>query len=124
MANTLKAVVGALETDAGAARAHLFIQHFILTQLVGKDINELLLIRDPMCLVAILLKQQGLSEPEPRSVLLLLTRCIPVNKVKLVNPLSPVLLSRLLHQAGSSTLLSCYMVGIYVDKKLMGKSMN
>ena len=101
----------------GASRAHLFIQHFILTQLVGKDVNELLLIRDPMRLLGILLQKQGMNEPEPRRVSIILLKVITT--LTIIELLSS---RRLLHQSGSSTLLSCYMVGIYVDRKLLGKS--
>ena len=44
----------------------MFVQDFILPQLIGKDINEMWHLVDPMGLLAAMLKTQGRGEPEAR----------------------------------------------------------
>lgn len=94
LANVLKALIGGLVNDCGPERAGLFIQDFILTQLVGKDINELWEIPYPEQILASMLREQGKEPPEPR----------------------------LLWEVGRNTLEASYCVGLYSDKKLLGVS--
>jgi len=47
-------------------QAELFVQDFIITQLVGKDVLELCAFNNPMGLLADVLQQLGQPEPEPR----------------------------------------------------------
>ena len=47
-------------------RAEMFVQDFILPQLIGKDINEMWHLVNPMGLLAAMLKTQGRGEPESR----------------------------------------------------------
>ena len=44
----------------------MFVHDFILPQLIGKDINEMWHLVDPMGLLAAMLKTQGRGEPEAR----------------------------------------------------------
>ncbi|XP_070571856.1 large ribosomal subunit protein mL44-like [Ptychodera flava] len=88
---TLHAVVGAL-LEQGADRAGLFVRDMFLPQLIGKDINDLWKIEDPMTILVNILEQRGQGLPE----------------------------ARMIRQTGSSTLVGMYMVGIYSDKKLLG----
>ena len=44
----------------------MFVQDFIITQLIGKDILELCAINNPMGLLVDTLQQLGEPEPEPR----------------------------------------------------------
>ena len=54
----------------GPIKAHLFINDFILTQLIGKDINEIWNINNPMGLLCQELKKNGHKNmPIPRFVL-------------------------------------------------------
>lgn len=92
LSDTLKALVGALLSDKGQERAEIFVQDFIVTQLVGRDINELWEVTDPLRLVSDILEREGRSPPE----------------------------SRLLREAGKNTILSVYVVGLYCDKRLIG----
>lgn len=77
----------------GAEKACAFIRDFILPQLIGEDIDEIYPITNAMEKLAKMLKEQGRGAPEPR----------------------------LIDQLGQSTLVSCYLVGIYSDQKLLGK---
>jgi large subunit ribosomal protein L44 len=64
---TLFALIGALKASAGTIRAHLFINDFILTHLIGKNINELWTIKDPMGQLIEELEKKGIkSKPESR----------------------------------------------------------
>jgi large subunit ribosomal protein L44 len=94
LCNVFKAIIGALHHDQGADRTNLFIQDFIISQLIGKDILELCAINNPMGLLADTLRQQGRSDPEPR----------------------------LLWSTGSETILASYVIGIYCDRQLIGKA--
>ncbi|XP_023349039.1 39S ribosomal protein L44, mitochondrial [Eurytemora carolleeae] len=92
-AQTFKAVVGALNTCSGEARAEKFIREILIAQLEGKDINSIWEISNPMRVLSILLQNMKMEAPEPR----------------------------LLWQSGPKTLLSSFIVGIYSDKKLIGQ---
>ena len=59
-------VVVILCVHQGQHRADLFVQDFIITQLIGKDILELCIINNPMGLLVDTLQQLGRPEPEPR----------------------------------------------------------
>ncbi|ESO98157.1 hypothetical protein LOTGIDRAFT_239065 [Lottia gigantea] len=91
---TLMAFIGALEQEKGKERAHLFVRDFILPQLIGKDINEMWNVVNPMGLLTAVLHFQKRGLPEPR----------------------------LLWEGASSTLMSVYHIGIYSDQKLIGKA--
>lgn len=93
VATTFKAVVGALSHDLGLERAHLFVQDFVLTQLVNQDINELWTMVNPMGVLAAILEKHSFHPPEPR----------------------------VLRNTGSSTVVACYEVGIYCNKRLLGR---
>lgn len=93
MAESLKAVIAALEASSGIERAYFFVRDFICTQLNQKDILDIWNIENPEDL----LKQQCMSKklpiPEPR----------------------------LLGDCGKNTVLAAYHVGLYCDKKMIGK---
>lgn len=48
------------------SRAELFVSDFILTHLVGKDINEIWHIKNPMGLLTKVLEENGRQAPESR----------------------------------------------------------
>ena len=50
----------------GQQQAELFVQDFIITQLIGKDVLELCAINNPMGLLVDVLQQLAEPEPEPR----------------------------------------------------------
>ncbi|KAJ8312274.1 hypothetical protein KUTeg_009647 [Tegillarca granosa] len=89
-----KAVVGALAESQSVQRAEVFVKDFVLPQLIGKDINEMWEVVNPMGLLNSLLTVLGRGAPEPR----------------------------LLHQSASQTMMAVYHVGIYSDKELIGRS--
>ncbi|KAL4229295.1 39S ribosomal protein L44 [Mactra antiquata] len=91
---TLKAVIGALIESQNEKKAEDFVLDLIIPQLVGIDVSELWNIENPMGLLCALLKEQNLGEPE----------------------------ARLLWSSASNTIMPLHHVGIYSDKKLLGKS--
>ncbi|VVC88790.1 39S ribosomal protein L44, mitochondrial isoform X3 [Leptidea sinapis] len=90
LANTFKAIVGALYRSSGEERTAHFVRDFVITQLQGQDVNEFLHIEDPWKLLKELISKAG-SNIEPR----------------------------LIGQAGTNTLLACYRVGIYINKEML-----
>ena len=52
--------------NQGQKQVELFVQDFIITQLIGKDVLELCAINNPMGLLVDVLQQLGQPEPEPR----------------------------------------------------------
>lgn len=95
MAQSLLAVIGALEQSTGVERAFLFVRDFICTQLNQKDTLDLWPIENPNELLKKVCKENKLAVPEPR----------------------------LLGDCGKNTVLAAYHVGLYSDKKLIGKGM-
>jgi large subunit ribosomal protein L44 len=92
LASTFKAVVGALVESSGEKRAAEFIRDILLTQLNQKDINEYWNIKNPMQLLKEICKGKKLGEPEPR----------------------------LIGDTGKNTILACYHVGMYCNKRQVG----
>ncbi|KAI8129058.1 hypothetical protein FF38_01207 [Lucilia cuprina] len=93
MAQSLLAVIGALEQSSGMERAFLFVRDFICTQLNQKDMLDLWNIENPTELLQQVCQQNKLAAPEPR----------------------------LLGDCGKNTVLAAYHVGLYSNKKLIGK---
>nr|XP_022344022.1 39S ribosomal protein L44, mitochondrial-like [Crassostrea virginica] len=94
MVDSFLAVVAALARSQSEERAGLFVVDFLVPRLVGKDINEMWKLDNPMGLLTALLQSRGMASPE----------------------------SRLLWQTGCSSIMSLYHVGIYSNKELIGKS--
>ncbi|XP_013790877.2 39S ribosomal protein L44, mitochondrial-like [Limulus polyphemus] len=94
LAKSLKAIIGALEFDQSKERAEYFIQDFVITQLSDKCIFDLWDIPNPMAVLQNILEKEGKDPAEPR----------------------------LLWQAGSNTILALYYVGIYSNRKFLGKA--
>lgn len=88
------AIVGALNEGNDIIKTHLFINDFVLTQLIGKDINEIWRIKNPISLLSIELKKQGYESPP---------------------------ISRLLWSTGSTHPTGAFIVGMYVDEKFLSK---
>lgn len=70
-----------------------FVRDFIITQLIGEDIDAIFPITSAMTRLVGLLEKKGQGEP----------------------------ISRLLEHCGQATAVSCYFVGIYSDNELIGK---
>jgi len=71
----------------------MFVADFVMPQLVSKDVSELWNVHNPMGLLVAMLKAEGMGEPEPR----------------------------MLWTSAKNTIMSLYHVGIYSDKKMIGK---
>lgn len=94
MVDTFMAVVAAVAKSQTEERAGAFVVDFLVPRLVGKDINEMWKLDNPMGLLSAVLQSRGMASPE----------------------------SRLLWQTGCSSIMSLYHVGIYSDKELIGRS--
>jgi len=62
----------------GQERADLFVQDFIITQLISKDILELCAVKNPMGLLVDTLQRLGQPEPEPRYIIIVIWICVHV----------------------------------------------
>ncbi|XP_068157530.1 large ribosomal subunit protein mL44 [Drosophila tropicalis] len=93
LANSLKAVIGALSDSSGVERAFVFIRDFICTQLNQKDLLEIWTPVEPFKLLKDACQQRQWSEPEPR----------------------------LQGDCGKNTVLAAYQVGIYSNRQMLGK---
>uniref|UniRef100_A0AAG5CY57 Large ribosomal subunit protein mL44 n=2 Tax=Anopheles atroparvus TaxID=41427 RepID=A0AAG5CY57_ANOAO len=93
LASTLKAIVAALQRSSGEERCFLFVRDFICSALNQRDLYEYLNITDPLLMLQEYCKEKNLANPEPR----------------------------LIGTLGKNTLLAAYNVGIYSDRKLLGK---
>lgn len=95
MADTVFAVLGGIEKDLGFDRVRRFAIDMILTYLVDKDImDDVWIIPNPEITLAAILKNSKLPPYEPR----------------------------ILFQTGVKTLEPCHIVGLYVNKRLIGSS--
>ncbi|RZF36722.1 hypothetical protein LSTR_LSTR005035 [Laodelphax striatellus] len=92
LSNGFKALVAAISESSGIERANLFVRDFVMTQLVGKNINELWEVNDPLNLLSSILQRDGKQPFEPRIVA----------------------------ETGRNTILANYQVGLYVNKELIG----
>ncbi|XP_045503762.1 39S ribosomal protein L44, mitochondrial [Colias croceus] len=90
LANTFKAIVGALYESSGEEKTAHFVRDFVITQLQGQDVNEFWHIEDPWEMLSGFISKTG-ATLEPR----------------------------LIGEVGKGTLLACYRVGLYVDKKML-----
>ncbi|XP_054155229.1 39S ribosomal protein L44, mitochondrial-like, partial [Oppia nitens] len=94
LAKTTLSIVGAIAEDNGVKKANNFVLDFILTYILNKDVLEIWQIPNPKFQLRNILNRQQLSEPE----------------------------YRLLRESASGTIEACYVVGIYVDKQLIGSA--
>ncbi|XP_077147280.1 large ribosomal subunit protein mL44 [Ranitomeya variabilis] len=90
---TFSAVIGALLESSGPDTTGRFLQDFLITQMIGKDLFDMWPVMDPMSLLVEQLSQRNIPLPEPR-----ITR-----------------------QSGATTVLPVYFVGLYCDKKLIAE---
>uniref|UniRef100_A0A0A1WS74 Large ribosomal subunit protein mL44 n=1 Tax=Zeugodacus cucurbitae TaxID=28588 RepID=A0A0A1WS74_ZEUCU len=93
LARSFLAVIGAIEQSNGQERAFLFIRDFVCTQMNQRDLLEIWNIDDPEVLLKQICEERNLGEVEPR----------------------------LIGECGKNTLLAAYHVGLYANKKLIGK---
>ncbi|KAL8592982.1 hypothetical protein ACOMHN_017912 [Nucella lapillus] len=93
LSKNLLAVFGALESDQGVRKAESLVCDLVVAQLIGKDLDDLWSVVNPMGLLMALLHAHNRGPPEPR----------------------------LQWQAGQKTVMSVYQVGIYSDQHLVGQ---
>ena len=87
------AVIGALCRDIGGKAARRFVHDFIITQLAGKDLHELIKLQHPRFMLHAILKSQKLPKPE----------------------------SRLIKETGRATHFPSFVVGVYSEQTLLGE---
>jgi large subunit ribosomal protein L44 len=92
LANTLKAVVGAILKEHGSKRMERFVIDLILTYLQDKDIFEIWDIPDSKATLNHILANESLPPFEPR----------------------------LVRDTGRNTIQACFMVGLYVNQRHIG----
>ncbi|XP_023941700.1 39S ribosomal protein L44, mitochondrial [Bicyclus anynana] len=90
LANAFVAIVGALLHSSGEEQTAHFVRDFVITNLQGQDVNEFWHIEEPWIMLTDLIAKTG-SNLEPR----------------------------LIGEVGKNTLLACYRVGLYLDKKML-----
>jgi len=88
----VKALVGALAEDQNQSHAENFVLDFILTYLADKDLLEIWDIPNPGFNLKRILSKERLPAPE----------------------------ARILRESGVGTIEACYVVGIYVNRELIG----
>lgn len=93
LSKTLKAVVAVVDMCSGRERANEFVRDFICTQLNQIDIADIIKVDKAMDVLKAVCKECGLGEPEPR----------------------------LINEAATNTILATYEVGVYCDKKMIGR---
>ncbi|KFM66328.1 39S ribosomal protein L44, mitochondrial, partial [Stegodyphus mimosarum] len=93
LADTLKAIIGAISSEDGVARAENFVLDFICPQLIAKDVFEIWDLEDPLSLLNSILRNNGCEPSE----------------------------SRLIFESGRNTLEAIYHVGLYSNKEFLGR---
>lgn len=92
-ANTFKALVGGIAQDKSITRAENFVLDFVCPQLIGKDIFDIWEIEKPGEVLSKVLEKQGIATVEPR----------------------------LLFESGRNSIEAVYHVGLYSEKRLLGR---
>lgn len=85
LANTFKALVGALAQSSPPERVRKFVQDFLLCQMVGKDVYDIWAPAEPYDYMLRLLQAKGVEQVEPR----------------------------LCNQSATNTILANFQVGLY-----------
>lgn len=93
LADSVKALIAGIELDFNHDKAKNFVIDYIMTYIDNKDIlDDIWKIPDPVTVLKNILRNNKVSEYEPR----------------------------IMFHTGINTIESCYIVGLYVDKKLIG----
>jgi len=88
------AVISALSYSSNTSRAHLFVNDFILTQLIDKDIHEIWSIKNPIGLLCEEFKKTD-AKSLPKA--------------------------RLIWSTGSKTPTAVFLIGLYMEEKIISK---
>ncbi|CAH1959200.1 unnamed protein product [Acanthoscelides obtectus] len=92
LSNAFKAIVATVQRSSNSASAQKFVQDFVLAQMNGKDVYEIWNPAEPYKYLTELLNEKGITSIEPR----------------------------LCNESAKNTILACFQVGLYSDKKLLG----
>ncbi|XP_031554563.1 39S ribosomal protein L44, mitochondrial-like [Actinia tenebrosa] len=88
------ALIGAIYSDKGSHEANKFIQDFIITQLQGQELSNLLTFKDPENLLKDILLAEGKPKPE----------------------------ARVIRESGKRTHLPVFVVGIFSGDTMLGEA--
>nr|CAI5862016.1 unnamed protein product [Callosobruchus analis] len=92
LSDVFKAVVAALEKSSGLEKAEKFVHDFVIAQMNGKDVYDIWNPTEPYKYLTTLLNAKGITSIEPR----------------------------LCNESAKNTILACFQVGLYSNKKLLG----
>ncbi|XP_034237601.1 39S ribosomal protein L44, mitochondrial [Thrips palmi] len=90
--STFYALVGAVEASSGPERGSLFVRDFLITSLSGQDIHALCMPEDKLGALSQIFLREGKEAPEPR----------------------------IISQVGMNSIIPCYRIGLYSEKKFLG----
>lgn len=139
MGKCFQAVVGALNASTSLSQCQLFVRDFVVTQLIGKDLNEIWEVSN----TATICNCGGLEQiyennTKKYNYLKIIIIIIPSKKLilkirinQIENPMEAMqdILGRsgrgepeprLIFESGKNTLEAVYHVGIYSDKEFIG----
>ena len=91
--SSLCAIIGALYIDKSPQAARTLVHDFVLTQLAGQDMHEIIKLRHPKFMLSAILKGQGQQLPR----------------------------ARLLRESGRLTHFPSFVVGVYSGEKLLAE---
>lgn len=92
LARVMKALISALNESSGLERTSLFIRDFLIIQLAETDVNDFWCVENPINTLYRICVNENCGKPEPR----------------------------LVGEAGTTTVLASYRVGLYLNKQLIG----
>lgn len=92
LSNTFKAVVAALKHSKNQTTAETFVKDFVVSNMHEKEISDIFEPKDPYDYLMTILNDKGIKDVEPR----------------------------ICNEAAPNTILACFQVGIYSNKKLLG----
>lgn len=92
LSDSFKAVVAALKYSKNLTVAEKFVEDFVLAQMYNKNVFEIWNLEHPYEYFIKLMKERGINDIEPR----------------------------LCNESATNTILACFQVGLYNNKKLLG----
>ncbi|XP_028400964.1 uncharacterized protein LOC114524052 [Dendronephthya gigantea] len=96
IADSLLALIGAIHINEGASRASSFVRDFLIFQLYGQELEDIIPFKNPEMSLAALLRQQGKEKP----------------------------VERLISSSGRHTETPVYVVGVFSSETLLAKVAN
>ncbi|XP_062514216.1 large ribosomal subunit protein mL44-like isoform X1 [Corticium candelabrum] len=89
----LLAIIGTIHSEQGALKSRSFVHDFIMTQLAGQDVSQIVKLSHPKFMLQMLMREKNMPPPA----------------------------ARLIDESGRATHMPTFVVGIYSGKDLLGK---